>query len=45
MTVIESHGNLLLKIKMEDGSNCHEFRLDNSLKIYPLIPPNHGCFG
>lgn len=32
MVLIESHDNLLLRIKMEDEANYHEFRIGNSLK-------------
>lgn len=39
MILIESHDNLLLRIKMKDEANYHEFRIDNSLQIYPVI--NH----
>lgn len=37
MMLIESQDNLLLRIKIEDEVDYHEFHIDNSLKIYPII--------
>ncbi len=39
MELVETQNDLLLRIKIEDEDKYHEFRIENSLKIYPIV--NH----
>jgi hypothetical protein len=37
MMLVEYQDDLILKVKIGDEVNYHELRIDNSLKIYPII--------
>lgn len=37
ISVVDSENELIFRIKMKDENNYQEFKIDNSLKIYPII--------